>query len=219
MVSGVAHQLNNPLSNISTSCQILLEEIEGSDMSYKRDLMQQIEEQIDRAKNMVHSLLEFSRKKEFKNEPLPLIDLVEDSIRLLQGVIPSRLEVKVDISENLWIIADKQRIQQAILNIIKNSIDAVPDEGQIFISARSNIGTKSIDLAIKDTGIGIEPEDINKIFNPFFTTKTDGKGSGLGLFVAREIIKEHDGIIEVNSKPGEGTVFTVKLPLKEINGK
>jgi signal transduction histidine kinase len=216
MVSGVAHQLNNPLSNISTSCQILLEEIEESDADTIKEILQQIEGQIERAKNMVHSLLQFSKKKEFKSEPLPIKNLVEETIRLIQGDIPTGVEVVVDIPEECCLIVDKQRIQQAILNIIKNGIDAIPDEGRVSISAKEKLANKTIEIKIQDTGIGIEPENINKIFDPFFTTKEDGKGTGLGLSVSREIIEEHQGLIEVDSIVGQGTTFTIKLPLKEL---
>ncbi|MEK7196192.1 MAG: ATP-binding protein, partial [Nitrospirota bacterium] len=215
MVSGITHQLNNPLSNISTSCQILHEEIEEADIKYKRELLEQIEGQVERAKTMVHSLLEFARKKEFKTEPLPLKDLIDNTLKLLQGDIPTNVEIGTDIPEDVWIIADKQRIQQALLNIIKNGIDAIPDEGQVFISATENNETKIVEIKIQDTGTGIEPEHIATIFEPFFTTKGEEKGSGLGLFVAREIIEEHSGIIEVDSAPNRGTTFSIKLPLKE----
>jgi signal transduction histidine kinase len=215
MISGIAHQLNNPLSNISTSCQILHEEIEEADINYKKELLQQIEGQIGRAKAMVHSLLEFSKKKEFKGEPLPLKDLVDDTIRLIRGDIPTKVDVSVSIPEDVWLIADKQRLQQAILNIIKNGIDAIPDEGKVSISAKEDIKNNNVEVKIQDTGIGIEPENIERIFEPFFTTKADG-GSGLGLFVTREIIKEHEGLIAVDSVVGQGTTFTIKLPLKEL---
>lgn len=215
MVSGITHQLNNPLSNISTSCQILHEEIEEADIKYKRELLGQIEGQVERAKAMVHSLLEFARKKEFKAKPLPLKDLIADTVRLLQGDIPTNVEIGTDIPEDVWIIADKQRIQQALLNIIKNGLDSMPVEGELLISAQENNETRTVEIKIKDTGTGIEEETIARIFEPFFTTKDEGKGSGLGLFVAREIIEEHSGVIEVSSAPNRGTTFSIKLPLKE----
>jgi len=216
MVSGITHQLNNPLSNISTSCEILHEEIEEPDIKYKKELLEQIDGQVERAKAMVYSLLEFARKKELKITPLPLNDLVEDTVRLLQGDIPTNVGIETDIPEDIWIVADKQRIQQSLLNIIKNSIDAIPGEGQIFVSAKEDTENKTVEIKIQDTGSGIEPENIGRIFEPFFTTKEEEKGSGLGLFVAREIIEEHGGLIEVNSTPGQGTTFSIKLPLKEI---
>lgn len=213
MVSGVAHQLNNPLSNISTSCQILLEELEGNDLAYRRELLEQINGQVDRAKGIVHSLLEFSRKKDFVREPLPLSGLIAETVELLRGEIPSGVEIKTDISEDIWVSADKQRLQQVFLNIIKNGLDALPD--RIVISAVEASGGGSVLLSFRDTGMGIEAGDMQRLFEPFFTTKPDGKGSGLGLFVAREIIEEHNGLIEVESKPGEGTTFEVRLPIKE----
>lgn len=217
MISGVAHQLNNPLSNISTSSQILHEEIDEADIRYKRELLRQIDEQVDRAKSMVHSLLEYSRKKEFKSKELTLSILVDETIRLIQGDIPSNVEVKARIPDTICITMDKQRMEQAFLNIIKNAIDAIPDEseGRIVITAEEDIGNRIAEIRIEDTGIGIEPENLKRIFEPFFTTKDDEEGSGLGLFVAREIIEEHGGFIEVKSTPGQGTAFLIKLPLKE----
>jgi signal transduction histidine kinase len=193
----------------------LHEEIEYPDVSYKRELMQQIEKEVERAKAMVNSLLEFSRKKEFKSKPIPVKGLVEDTIRLIQGDIPTKVEMHVDVPESSWIIADKQRIEQAVLNIIKNALDAMPDGGMISISAEEDVDNKLLEIRIRDTGIGIEPETSRKIFDPFFTTKEDGKGSGLGLFVAREIIEEHEGNIRVDSVEGEGTTFIIRLPMKE----
>lgn len=215
MVSGVAHQLNNPLSNISSSCQILHEEIEGDDTEYKKELMRQIEGEVDRAKTMVHSLLEFSRKREFKSKPLPLKVLVEDTIRLIRGNIPTKVDISIDIPESIWIIADKQRIEQAIINIVKNAIDAIPEEGRISLTAREDVAGKATVLEIEDTGMGMDPEVIRRIFDPFFTTKDEDKGSGLGLFVAREIVEEHEGSIEVESTTGKGTKFIIRLPVKE----
>jgi two-component system NtrC family sensor kinase len=215
MVSGVAHQLNNPLSNIFSSCQILHEEIEYADVSYKRELMLQIEKEVERAKTMVNSFLEFSRKKEFKSKPMPVKGLVEDTIRLVQGDIPTKVEIRVDVPDSSWIIADKQRMEQAVLNIIKNALDAMPDGGMITISSKEDFDNKLIEIRIRDTGIGIEPETSGKIFDPFFTTKEEGKGSGLGLFVAREIVAEHDGSIKVESAEGDGTTFIIKLPMKD----
>jgi len=214
MISGVAHQLNNPLSNISTSCQILIEEVEESDVNTIKEILQEIEVQVERAKTMVYSLLEFSKKKEFKSELLLLKDLVEDIMRLIRGDIPTRVELTVNIPEDIYIIADKQRMQGAILNILKNAIDAIPDEGKVSISAEEYKDTKTVEIKIQDTGLGIEPDDSKKIFEPFFTTK--GHGTGLGLFVTREIVQEHGGTITMDSVIGQGTTFTIKLPTKEL---
>jgi signal transduction histidine kinase len=146
---------------------------------------------------------------------MPVKALVEDTIRLVQGDIPTKVEIRVDVPDSSWIIADKQRLEQAVLNIIKNALDAMPGGGTIGISSREDVDNKLIEIRIQDTGIGIEPETARKIFDPFFTTKEDGKGSGLGLFVAREIVEEHEGNIRVESVEGEGTTFVIRLPMKE----
>jgi len=216
MVSGVAHELNNPLSNIYSSCQILHEEIEEGDMEYKKEMLSQVEDEIERAKAMVQSLLEFSRKGDFKKKPYSLNYLITDTIRLIHGDLPTKVEIVSDISDDAWVFVDKQKIQQAFLNIIKNAADAIPDEGTISIHAQKQEGQDTMNITIADTGIGIEPEKLEHIFDPFFTTKEDGKGSGLGLFITREIIEEHHGTLAVKSSSGAGTVFTITLPIKEV---
>lgn len=216
MVSGVAHELNNPLSNIYSSCQILHEEIEEGDMQYKKEMLQQIEEEIERAKNMVHSLLEFSRKTDFKRKPFSLKYLITDTIRLIHGELPTKVEILTDIPEDAWVFVDKQKIEQAFLNIIKNAVDSIPGEGNVAIHAEKSTDSDTMVIRIADNGIGIEPEKLEHIFDPFFTTKEEGKGSGLGLFITWEIIEEHRGTITVESTPGKGTVFFITLPVQEV---
>jgi signal transduction histidine kinase len=239
LVSGVAHELNNPLSNISSSCQILIEELEDANIEFKKDLLSQIDEQTDRAKNIVRSLLEFSRDKEFKRQHLSLKKLFEETMQFLKGQVPSRITVCLDIPDDLTIFADKQRIQQAFLNLIKNALDSIEAEGTVFIIACRHmlkgaiderceyqkdrgqctgecpIKTDTIDIEIKDTGSGIPAEVLPKIFDPFFTTKDVGKGSGLGLFIVQEIVHEHDGCIGACSEPEKGTTFIMRFPIKE----
>ncbi len=253
LLSGVAHELNNPLSNISSSNQILLEELgEGLgswvkgpspgalplDPAFIMELLAQINEQADRARNIVRSLLEFSRDKDFKKQALPLKDLFEETIRFVKGQIPAKVSITLDIPDNLGITADKQRIQQAFLNLIKNAVEAIADEGVITVRAgqhravdkereayagiynylkyrgKCTVEDDTVDIEIHDTGPGIPPEILPKVFDPFFTTKDVGKGSGLGLFIVHEIIEEHDGCIAVDSEPGKGTTFLIRLPEK-----
>ncbi len=242
LLSGVAHELNNPLSNISSSCQILSEEIEDADMEYKKELLSQIDEQTDRAKNIVRSLLEFSRDKEFKKERLILRSLFEETILLIKGEIPTKVETVFDIPDDIVIWADKQRIEQAFLNLIKNAIQAIADEGRISIKAWKRLIGRTqeegaelcdypryrgkctgkcpfedtVDIEITDTGEGIPAEALTKIFDPFFTTKDVGKGSGLGLFIVQEIVEEHGGCIGVDSEIGKGTTFLIRLPIKGL---
>jgi len=241
LISGVAHELNNPLSNISSSCQILIEEIDDPDTGYKRELLDQIDGQTDKAKHIVRSLLEFSRDKQFKREHHSLKKIFEETMQLLKGEIPSRISVVLDIPDDLMIFADKQRIEQAFLNLVKNSIDSIDAEGSVFIKASRHviagavderceyqrdrgectgecpIKTDTIDIEIRDTGRGILPEVLPRIFDPFFTTKDVGKGTGLGLYIVQEIINEHDGCIGVCSESRKGTLFIIRFPVKELN--
>lgn len=239
LLSGVAHELNNPLSNISSSCQILMEELDDIDMEYKKELLSQIEVQTDKARNIVRSLLEFSREREFKKEPLPLKKLFEETIRFVRGQVPTNVSVNIEMSDDLVVFADKQRIQQVFLNLIKNAIEAIADEGKLMITAQKHkaidkieddkaeifnylkyhgkcmLEDDTVDIEIRDTGSGIPHDILPKIFDPFFTTKDIGMGSGLGLFIVHEIIEEHDGCIAVDSEAGKGTTFLIRLPLKE----
>ena len=215
LLSGVAHELNNPLSNISTSAQILGEEIEEDNIEFKKSLIGQIEVQSDKARDIVRTLLEFSRIKEVRKEKLPLKTLVEETILLIRGHAPSEVVIAVDIPDDLNIIADKQRMQQVLLNLIKNGIDAVKADGHIWVSARGiglTTGLAEVEILVEDDGPGIDAEHVKRIFDPFFTTKDVGKGSGLGLFIVHDIIEWHGGTITVDSRPGLGTTFIIWLP-------
>ncbi|HMK61904.1 MAG TPA: HAMP domain-containing sensor histidine kinase [Dissulfurispiraceae bacterium] len=238
LLSGVAHELNNPLSNISTSCQILSEEMDELDPDYRRELLSQIEDQSDRAKNIVRSLLEFSRAKDFKREDLSLVDLVLETIRFIKGQVPPLVEIRTDIPSSIRIFADKQRLQQVLLNLIKNAVEALENEGKIEITARRTSGEKpeefnfslseecagmlprsengdAVYIKITDTGKGIPADILGKIFDPFFTTKDVGKGSGLGLSIVYEIIEEHGGCIGAHSEVNKGTTFLIRLPVPQ----
>jgi len=232
LLSGVAHELNNPLSNISTSAQILAEEMGTGNCELAGELVGQIGEQTDRARNIVRSLLEFSRDREFRKEPLPLRPLVEETVRFLKGQIPPGVVVDVAVPAEITLPGDRQRLQQVFLNLVKNAVEAVPSgAGRVVVIARrvpagaapetaaalvvhgaALAGSDVIEIEVLDNGPGIPPEIRKKIFDPFFTTKDVGKGSGLGLFVVYEIVEEHDGSIAVESGIGGGTVFKIRLP-------
>ena len=214
LLAGVAHELNNPLSNISTSAQILGEEINNPDKQFQLTMVGQIEEQTDKARDIVKTLLEFSRTGEFKKQELSLRKVVSSAISLLRSEIPAEMEIELDIDEDLLLWMDKQRMQQVFLNLIKNAIDACEQKGKIWISARDFVsnGCLDIEILLSDNGPGIPPEDVKKIFDPFYTSKDVGKGSGLGLFIVHDIIESHGGTISVDSRLGEGTTFIIWLP-------
>jgi two-component system NtrC family sensor kinase len=216
LLSGVAHELNNPLSNVSSSAQILGEDLDELEKDFKRDLINQILEQSDRARDIVRTLLEFSRISDFAWQELSLKTLVEKTITLLRGQIPSDVAINLDIPEDLNITVDKQRMQQVFLNLIKNALDVIGPNGQIWISCREIIkkekDRREVEILIEDNGPGIPAEIRDKIFDPFFTTKDVGHGSGLGLFIVHDIIEMHGGSIRVESRPGQGTTFILWLP-------
>ncbi len=237
MLSGVAHELNNPLSNISSSCQILMEELEGSDVDTQKMFLGQIDEQTERARNIVRSLLDFARDRESRREPVPLGALVGETLRFLRGQVPPGVAVNLEIPEGIVVSGDRQRLQQAFLNLLKNALEAVGPSGRISIKASARsldgegaasgpagnyrfmgkcyVGRDVVDVEIHDTGPGIPEEILPRIFDPFFTTKDVGQGMGLGLFIVHEVLEEHDGCISVDTGPGGGTTFFVRLPLQD----
>ncbi|HTZ17741.1 MAG TPA: ATP-binding protein [Dissulfurispiraceae bacterium] len=238
LMAGIAHELNNPLSNISTSSQILSEELEEADIEFKKEMLLQIETQTERARNIVRTLLDFSREKEFKREPVPLKNLIQETLNFIKGQIPARVSISLDVADDIVVFADKQRIQQALLNLIKNAVEAIAEEGSVHVQAtrhfpdteKSDDYVQMLDnsrcksygndvyIMIRDTGSGIPSEILPRVMDPFFTTKDVGKGSGLGLSIVHEIIDENDGCIRMSSEQGKGTTFIVRLPSKGVNG-
>lgn len=214
LLAGVAHELNNPLSNISTSAQILGEEIDNQEKEFLNTLVAQINEQTDKARDIVKTLLEFSRNKEFNKQEYLLQEIVSGAMKLLKSEIPSGMEIRLDIPDDLLVSVDKQRMQQVFLNLIKNGVDACGDRGKIWISAREFVvdDRKEVEILVSDNGPGIPEEDLKRIFDPFYTTKDVGKGSGMGLFIVHDIIESHGGEITVDSRLNEGTTFIIWIP-------
>lgn len=228
LLSGVAHELNNPLSNIWSSCQIMQEELQQADIAYQRELLSQIDEQCQRARHIVRSLLDFARDRQFNKESQALLPLIEQTLRFISREIPATVTISKHIDADIYIDADKQRIQQVFLNLLMNALDAAGAQGSIEIHATRHlpnatsaadvfgldclIDQPAIDIRIKDNGPGIPAEVLPRIFDPFFTTKDVGKGMGLGLFIVYEIIEEHGGCITVTSAAGQGSTFYLRLP-------
>jgi signal transduction histidine kinase len=212
LLFGVAHELNNPLSNILSSCQILQEEIEETNVSYMKELLSQIEGETERARDIVRSTLDYSRKKD--RERLRLLDLIYEGVRFVKGDLPAKVEIDVKMPEDLTAFADRQGLQQAFLNLLKNGIEAMKGEGKVAIRGKG-LPEGKVEISFTDTGEGMTPEVLSKVFDPFFTTKDAGEGSGLGLFIVHKIIKENNGKIRVHSEKGFGTTFLITLPSQE----
>lgn len=214
LASGTAHQLNNPLNNISTSCQIALSELKEGDCQFIEGLLKNIEQETHRASETVKGLLEFSRDQTFSIQPAFLNEVVERAIRLVSSDVPADITIKKEIPAELAVNVDIQKLTEALLNLLLNAIQAIPEPpGVISITAGMDSENKNAVIAIEDTGTGIDENSIQKIFDPFYTTKNVGKGTGLGLAVVYGIIKKHNGTIRVESKLGQGTKFIITLPL------
>lgn len=215
MLAGVAHEVNNPLSNISSSCEILLEELDEADKEWQKTLLQKVLDQVDKARGIVLNLLEFSRNKDFSKEHFNLKPIFDRTLSLLHGHIPASVRVVTEIDDEVMIYADKQRMQQAFMNLVSNAIHAIDGEGEVRIRARRG-RDGVVKVTIRDTGSGIREEDLPRIFDPFFTTKDVGQGTGLGLFITHDIILRHGGTITVESTPDYGTMFTIRIPAQEM---
>ncbi|MEO5332097.1 MAG: HAMP domain-containing histidine kinase [Magnetococcus sp. YQC-5] len=223
LLSGVAHELNNPLSNISSSCQILLEELASNDLDFYKEMLTQIDEQTRRTRDIVRSLLDFSRDRSFHKASLHLAPLIEEVVRFSKGNLREGVRVRVEIPKGLVLHGDRQRLQQAFINLLANAVDAISDAGEVLLRATipqqfypasgSRCRPPWVEIVVQDTGKGIAAEHLSRIFDPFFTTKPVGKGSGLGLSVVFEVVEEHEGEIMVESQPGLGSRFVIRLPV------
>ena len=214
LTSGVAHELNNPLNNISTSIQILIEEIEEDNLEYKKELLIGAEKEVERGKEIVRSLLEFARERTLTLKQVNFKDLVDSAIKHVKSEIPDNIHLKVEVPDNIQATVGL-RIRSVIINLITNAVHAMKDGGEITIKAKNEFDRKGFSFQVIDTGEGIPQNIITKIFDPFFTTKEVGKGSGLGLSITYGIMEQHSGNISVSSEVGKGTTFTCFLPFRQ----
>ncbi len=225
LAGGVAHDFNNLLSAIMGYASLLQMKMEKNNPLYA--YASQILVSSEKAANLTHSLLAFSRKQVINLKPVVINDTVDKLHRLLERLIPEDVEFRITRNtERLVSLADPGQLDQVIMNLVTNARDAMPRGGKLTIS----VDRVAIDddfvmtrgygkpahyalIAITDTGIGMDAKTVAKIFEPFFTTKGVGRGTGLGLAIVYGIIKQHNGYIDVRSKPGEGSTFSVYLPL------
>ncbi len=211
LAAGVAHEVNTPLAGISSYSQMLMQQIPDNDP--RRLLLEKIHRQTSRASSIVNNLLNFSRVTEARYAPVDLNRVIDDTIQLLDAQLRNtEIEVVRSYTDELPLaFGDAPKIQQVLMNLILNARDAMPQGGRLVISTESDEDSAVIE--VRDSGLGIAPEHLSKIYDPFFTTKQIGKGTGLGLAVSYGIIRDHGGHIDVESKLGEGTRFQITLPL------
>lgn len=209
--TGVAHEIRNPLGIIKAIEQTMKKELEGNEEAIKE--LEIIDEEVERANKVVKSLMEFGRPAKGEKILCSLESIIEDVLMVANKyIMQHKVNVIFNKSDDTSSFIDKELIKQAFINIIFNAVQAMPDGGKLTIST-SNVHGLFIKITFEDTGTGIKPENLEKIFNPFYTTKEEG--TGLGLSIVHNIIEENNGTIGVSSKEGVGTKFEIMLPIRK----
>lgn len=213
LAAGVAHEINNPLTTILANAQLLQRSIPPNNADL-HEMLELIIQGSDRASQAVSELLDFARREHYERAPLDLNQTIQRTVTFLRHELGSRsITLEFEPAQTLpAVVASQDHLQGVWLNLLINAIDAIhPGPGQIRITTRQV--DDYVQIVISDNGRGVRPEHIPRIFEPFYTTKETGHGTGLGLSVCHQIVSQHGGQIFVNSQPGEGATFTVNLPL------
>ncbi len=231
LAAGVAHEINNPLSNISSSAQLLAEELEGTKQTSLKAWASQIVGETERANRTVSALLEFGRRQEFVLEPVELKKLLQKTLLLLRSPVrASGAEVSLRVPAGLEVLADAQRLQQVFINLIRNALLARENGAHVVVTAArcdeavklklgeglmigepQCEGAGAVQIEVADDGPGIPPDVLPRIFEPFFTARDTGQGMGLGLYIVQDIVQQLGGCIGVASEMGRGTRVLLQL--------
>ncbi|MFA5801990.1 MAG: PAS domain S-box protein [Thermoleophilia bacterium] len=227
LAGGVAHDFNNILTAVQGYTELAMADLPRSSTAYLE--LQEAQKSTARAVDLTRQLLLSSRKGPLQQKPVNLTNIVMNMKRLLDKIIGERYVIKLQLEENLRnSTGDESNLEQALMNLVMNARDSMPKGGEIIVVtnnchiseevAKSNLEARPgdfVSLSVMDSGSGIDDATRASIFDPFFSTKEVGKGSGLGLSVVHGVVKQHGGWIEVESEPGEGSVFTLRLPVSE----
>jgi two-component system cell cycle sensor histidine kinase/response regulator CckA len=222
LAGGIAHDLNNVLTPIMGGAQLSLLKLDPGHPIY--DNLKTIEAGVQKAADLIHQILAFSRKQVMATQPLNLTHLIEDFAVMLRRLIREDIHLTFALEDRLWIIeADKNQMEQILINLVVNAMDAVAEGGQITIQTANQVVLKDdliltdhrllpgsyVVLSVSDNGMGMDQATVGRIFDPFFTTKESGRGTGLGLSTVYGIVKQHGAEIQVDSTPGKGTRFDI----------
>ncbi len=210
LVAGLAHEIGTPMGVIRGHAEALSGAVDGERAHWR---LRTILEQIDRISNIIRSLLNIARPREAVVTPVDLPEVLDTALAFLSEKLRRRgVEVERRYEPVPELKGDPDKLQQLFLNLLLNAADAMPDGGRLTVSMAC-AGDRELDVRIADTGVGIPEPDLAQLFKPFFSTKPAGRGSGLGLVVAKGIVVDHGGHIEVRSEVGAGTEFRIRLPL------
>lgn len=214
MAAGIAHELNNPLTSVTGFAELALESTPKESQT-RKDLEIVMREAV-RARDVVRRLLDFARQSESTRARTSLNEVIEDVVALSHHLMhTSGVDLQLKLEQDLpWVLADSNQMKQVLLNLVHNALQAMPAGGEMLISTQSafRAGRDWIMISVCDTGVGIPRADQTRIFEPFYTTKGEQGGTGLGLSVTYGIVTDHGGQIDVESEPGMGSKFTVWLP-------
>ncbi len=227
LAGGIAHDFNNILTIILGYLEISLDELPGN--SPARPDLDNIFQAANRAKELVHQILSFSRKSKQELRPIIPQSIIKETVKLLRSTISTTIEIQQNIDQDCPIIlADPTQLHQVLLNLATNAIHAMDEKGILSIGLNKTMFTKEdlrqnpdlapgsyVGLSVGDTGCGMAPEIVERIFDPFFTTKEIGRGTGMGLAVVHGIVSSHQGLIKLETTPGQGTVFHIYFPAIE----
>ena len=220
LAATIAHEINNPLAGVLNYIRLIIKQLSRNRFSHEKfeDILRYLkimESETARCGEIVKDLLSFARRTKITMESNSIEDIINKTLNLISHELEMKeLQVKKNIAPNLpKIKCDFKQIQQVLLNLMYNASEAMPNGGTLTVAADKADGGKAlIEVAISDTGCGISEKNMENIFEPFFTTKEEGKGAGLGLSVVYGIIVRHNGTISVESEPGKGSTFKVRLP-------
>jgi signal transduction histidine kinase len=210
LAAGIAHEIRNPLTSINILIQSTMQKLPSEDP--QREDFKVIEEEIHRINEIIDHFLQFAKPASPHLERAEITSIFEETLQLLRPQMEKlQIFIEKDFQSLPLMTIDNEQVKQVILNLLMNAIQAMPGGGQLRLGGEVSKDGQWIRLSIQDSGVGILPEDMDKLFDPFFSTKEGGMG--LGLSIAHRIIDQHHGKIEVESAPGKGTLFTVWLPI------
>ena len=207
LVAGLAHEIGTPMSVIQGHAKLLEGSVAGDDAKWR---LQTIQEQIARISRIIHTLLEIAHPRRSRTERVELAPLLDQTLAFVSERLEHRgVRVKQTLQASVWVSGDPERLQQLFLNLFLNAADAMPSGGELRVNLSED--ETGVCVRVVDTGIGIATTDLERIFEPFYTTKEAGHGSGLGLMVCKGIVADHGWRIDVKSESGMGTEFTIAL--------